>query len=990
MIHLGLNQNKNWKNMSQKQKSKSLLDRLSTKTGKLVVASVLGILVLAGSIFAGQQFTKNKDVAKAAEPLGYLESYNEAGTLYGWAADADSPNQAIEVHIYMDGAPGVGTFIGRTITNIDRPDATAYTGIPGLHGFNFQVPSKYYINNQTHTYYAYGINVGAGSNQQLGNSIQMQILNPFGIIDNVAPGSGKVQGWAFDPSDPNANIQVHLYYDAPAGQGGDGPYVTTANLPRPDVNLFYSGSNTYGLAGNTYPPDTYSLPGDHGWASQIPAKFLDGAAHKVYAYAINIGPGQNQLISSVPSPYVFTLADPLGVVDSISPNTAVVNGWAFDRNVTAQSIDVHLYVDGEIIGVTNANIARQDVNDYYGITGNHGYTYRIPAKFLDGNIHTLTAYAIDAQDPNKNSNIGSQKFQIKDPIGYLDDVSSAGLATGWAADRNAPNLGIQVDFYIDGQAGTGGVLVGSAIANNPRQDVNDFLQITGNHGFNFQIPNQYLDNQVHTLHAYAISPNGAQLNSYLGYKQFRATPDATTIGAGNIGNGTCAPNPTTIGTRITCTYPLTGDPNGKYQVPTEGLYGVVFSGNADENAGNGDRCVVSGTNLVCNNIPTAGLPAGARDAGIHQPTVAWMHNKSSVTLQDSLVIGAGNIGTGNCGDTSAVVIGSTITCTFPLTGSTNNQYSLPTGGLKGLVYQGTSPSDTNNGGLSRDCQVVGTNLICSEIPTTGRTAGAAKIGLKGTAGYIADKGTATLVAPSIGQPVATTANPITGQIGTIMPNIALTGSTANNLPVTFTPAGCTTGIAGTVSNNTWVPTNGALIPTCATTGAQTGVLSATGVTSVNVPTAFTNPAPTSTGDVLLIDQTKIVFNPPKDQAKEFCGSQGAANTRCADLKVAVQGDTRIQDGATCVFEVRPYPSSGNANPAYSGTPLTNGGQATYTAGKCEVTLPKAAQNVPKWEFRIRVTNPSTGTNAGKVYGADPAYFMLYGAIGVVNISGVAL
>jgi hypothetical protein len=74
----------------------------------------------------------------------------------------------------------------------------------------------------------------------------------------------------------------------------------------------------------------------------------------------------------------------------------------------------------------------------------------------------------------------------------------------------------------------------------------------------------------------------------------------------------------------------------------------------------------------------------------------------------------------NCVNTLNVTIGNTYTCTFPLTGSTTNSYSLPTGGILAGTSTLTSQSlscTIINGGTPQAA------LECTGIPSTGGSAG---------------------------------------------------------------------------------------------------------------------------------------------------------------------------------------------------------------------------------------------------------------------------
>jgi hypothetical protein len=85
-------------------------------------------------------------------------------------------------------------------------------------------------------------------------------------------------------------------------------------------------------------------------------------------------------------------------IDSNSTGNAV--GWAYDPDTSNQSIDVHFYIDGPAGTGTGglstvANVPRPDVNQALGISGNHGFSWRIPDQFRDGKNHTIHTYGID-------------------------------------------------------------------------------------------------------------------------------------------------------------------------------------------------------------------------------------------------------------------------------------------------------------------------------------------------------------------------------------------------------------------------------------------------------------------------------------------------------------------------------------------------------------------------------------------------------------------
>lgn len=95
-------------------------------------------------------------------PIGYQDPLLASGpptVVHGWAYDPDAPTASIYVDVYVDGPH----FVAHVPTTVMRADVNAAKGITGTHGFSATVPSL----AGTHTYCAYGINVGPGANALL-------------------------------------------------------------------------------------------------------------------------------------------------------------------------------------------------------------------------------------------------------------------------------------------------------------------------------------------------------------------------------------------------------------------------------------------------------------------------------------------------------------------------------------------------------------------------------------------------------------------------------------------------------------------------------------------------------------------------------------------------------------------------------------------------------------------------------------------------------
>jgi FG-GAP-like repeat len=415
-------------------------------------------------------------------------------------------------------------------------------------------------------------------------------------------------------------------------------------------------------------------------------------------------------------------------------------------------------------------------------------------------------------------------------------------------------------------------------------------------------------------------------------------------------------------------------------------------------------CTQAGTIVTCTGVPT-GTATGLQPvyATVGSGTKTDTTNKVTVNAQTTPIttsdIPSLNF---NCGNvTSSPVVNSTTTCTATAPAGKTLDSANP------LVI-----SIGDSTGFSDACTQTNTTITCTSVPTGSQT------GLQPIFGKVGN-GTKTDTTDKVLVTGPVTQDNINN--GFIDPNNP-TGpkipfNTATNLTCSDSTVGGTTTCTGTLPSGYTPPVDGLKLnvtgqtsvactfasqlagsnftcnnlPVGNTIGNNIPVQGATGTNTpantgetINV-TASTN----NTTDIILIDLANLTSSPARATPKEFCGGD-VNNTRCSDLTIGISGDTRIQSGATCTFSYRAYPNSSNPNDNFVTTGLPNNGVVTYTNNSASILFDKAKQILPKYEFRVRCTNPATGTNAGKTYGLDTAYFFLYGAIGVVNISGGAI
>ena len=168
--------------------------------------------------------------------------------------------------------------------------------------------------------------------------------------------------------------------------------------------------------------------------------------------------------------------DPVGAFDSISigfafsnaptggdPRPAqafwAVTGWAADPDTPGQSLEVHVYMDGQRAYGFNGSYTgdpRPDVDAAIpGAGPNSGFHAMVPV--LDLNPHTFCVYAINVGPGSNNTTLGCKTVpfgtSIADPQGNLEAITTTpGFARlqGWAGDGDAVDA-TPVRVVEDGQ-----------------------------------------------------------------------------------------------------------------------------------------------------------------------------------------------------------------------------------------------------------------------------------------------------------------------------------------------------------------------------------------------------------------------------------------------------------------------------------------------------------------------------------------------------------
>ncbi len=193
---------------------------------------------------------------------------------------------------------------------------------------------------------------------------------------------------------------------------------------------------------------------------------------------------------------ITDVPDMQGFVDTISP--ALLTGWAYDPSTPAASINVRVVIDSNVNYTVPTTFLRQDVNNAFNITGNHGFAFAIPGSYSTG-YHQFDVYRLNPVSGAVEEKIGTKILSVAEtaaPRGSFDGSLGSSIF-GWAYDPDAPTTAINVRVDIDG------ITNSTFTTQFARADVNAAFGITGNHGFSFDIPGS-VSNGSHTFAVYAL------------------------------------------------------------------------------------------------------------------------------------------------------------------------------------------------------------------------------------------------------------------------------------------------------------------------------------------------------------------------------------------------------------------------------------------------------------------------------------------------------
>ena len=164
--------------------------------------------------------------------------------------------------------------------------------------------------------------------------------------------------------------------------------------------------------------------------------------------------------------------------------------------------------------VNKLKAGTSDDNDLlHYLRGSNGHASS--TDFCSGNSNNSPCFELKiwcAKEGCSGSSSGSS------PLGKITSNSSAGLLKGWARDPDNVNQAVTVEIYANGPRGSGSFLT-STVANLSYASA----EVSGNVGFQYQLPAAYADGVQHTYYIYAQDTQSATT-----FAQVALSPKAAT------------------------------------------------------------------------------------------------------------------------------------------------------------------------------------------------------------------------------------------------------------------------------------------------------------------------------------------------------------------------------------------------------------------------------------------------------------------------------
>jgi len=187
-------------------------------------------------------------------------------------------------------------------------------------------------------------------------------------------------------------------------------------------------------------------------------------------------------------------------------NSDGISGWAWCPIEPLAKVDVLCTIDGHVIMCAPADQFRADLESAGIGNGQYAFTVKIPTRFYDGKIHTVSAQG--SHNDTRFELIGSPTEFCLEPDRLIDGdfaLENDGLLQGWVIDMASPSRTVSIDILAEGFDKI------SLLANIYRPDLLELGDGSGRHGFQIVLPRAWYEKPELTIQV-RESKTGKPLN----------------------------------------------------------------------------------------------------------------------------------------------------------------------------------------------------------------------------------------------------------------------------------------------------------------------------------------------------------------------------------------------------------------------------------------------------------------------------------------------
>lgn len=409
-------------------------------------------------------------------------------------------------------------------------------------------------------------------------------------------------------------------------------------------------------------------------------------------------------------------------------NYALPNGGITSSITTATGVSEPCTIEGN--GTANARLVCRNVPTASGVLGDQTASTNLPGEQSTAPVRLLEniTYSEEQSSDASSSNPSSLSSSTNSIMSSISSIASSLISSVTSSDNSNSDSSANSSNNSNGNNSSDSN--NSSVVSSITSSINSMVSSVASSVNSSSTMNSSTTNSSGNNSSVV---NSSAINSSNGNSStVSSTPSGsgTVVTAGNTGDGTCNPTSINVGLTTNCLFPLTGDTNNTYQLPSGGITASITTA-----TGNSAPCVIvnNGTSqagLFCPAVPSTGGTVGNQQA---QPNLSGETNSAPIALTNPATtpttITPNNIlNSTDCISSRTVLIPNTYSCTFPLSGNAGDLYALPSSPTRAWTATDATGTTPLAGSSSEPCTIInnGTSnaaLRCVNIKTAGGTVG---------------------------------------------------------------------------------------------------------------------------------------------------------------------------------------------------------------------------------------------------------------------------